>query len=377
MSTEKFQFFRIGSEIHRTRVLGFETRTRREKVFSKIAQSTLSFGEGLAITMVIPTVGCTWALSKSGGCSMCGYINDSTLDENTNPEYFFDIEWQKLQQDPKFKEVVAVKLYNSGSFLDPKEIPVESQKSIVRKIAQFNHIKEFIIECLPEIINKQIEVLQELIHIFTNRPIYIGVGLESTNTYVLRSYVNKPFTFENQFLKCVQNTERIGAHVKAYILLKPPFLTEQEAMDDSINSIRDTFEKTDCKIISLNPVCIHADTMVDLLWKKQEFSPPWLWSVIEVLKRSQKFIPDGGKLICEVMAGGLERGPHNCGQCDSRVLKEIEYFSLNQRFSPAIEMLSCDCKSDWEFYCNQERFLARTTPFISHKMTIKGSLQQI
>ena len=327
--------------------------------------------------MVIPTVGCTWALSKSGGCSMCGYINDSTLDENTDPEYFFDIEWQKLQEDPRFSEVQAVKLYNSGSFLDPKEIPVESQKSIVSKIAKFDHIKEFIIECLPEIINMQIDVLQELLEIFNNRPIYIGVGLESTNTYILRSYVNKPFTFENQFLKCVKNTKKIGAHVKAYLLLKPPFLTEQEAIDDAINSIKDTFEKSDCKIASLNPVCVHADTLVDLLWKKKEYSPPWLWSVLEVLKQGEKYKPQDGKLICEVMAGGLERGPHNCGQCDARVLKEIEYYSLNQKFSPALNSLTCECKSDWEFYRKQEKFLARTTPFKSHIFNFKGELQQI
>ena len=157
--------------------------------------------------MVIPTVGCTWALSKSGGCSMCGYINDSTLDEQTDPEYYFDIEWQKLQSDPQFPNVKAVKLYNSGSFLDPKEISVESQKSIVAKIAKFEHIQEFIIECLPEIINMQISVLDELTKIFSNRLIFIGVGLESTNAYVLRSYVNKPFTFENQINKCVLNAE--------------------------------------------------------------------------------------------------------------------------------------------------------------------------
>lgn len=372
MAIEKF---RIGTEIHRTRVLGFENRNRNIKVFSKIYDTTLSFGQGLAITMVIPTVGCSWALSKSGGCSMCGYINDSTLDETTDPEYYFDIEWQKLQSDPQFSNVRAVKLYNSGSFLDPKEIPVETQKSIVAKIAKIDHIQEFIIECLPEIINMQISVLEELTKIFNNRPIFIGVGLESTNAYVLRSYVNKPFTFENQFIKCVQNAEKIGVQIKPYLLLKPPFLSEQEAIDDAIHSIKDTFQKSSCKVISLNPVCVHADTLVDVLWKKQEYSPPWLWSVLEVLIESQKFIPADGKLICEVMAGGLERGPHNCGQCDGRVLKEIEYFSLNQKFSPALEHLTCECKADWEFQCRNDILLGRKRPFLAHQFNFKNQLQ--
>ena len=359
--------FRIGSEIHRTRIEGFETRNRRIKSFAKIEETTLSFGIGLAITMVIPTVGCTWALSKSGGCSMCGYINDSTLDESTDPEQYFDIEWLKLQQDPRFVEVKAVKLYNSGSFLDPKEIPIKSQKSIMAKIASFDHIQEFVIECLPEIINQQANVLEELVRIFNNKPIYIGVGLESSNAYILRSYVNKPFTFENQFLKCVQNAEKVGALVKPYLLLKPPFLTEEESLIDAINSIKDAFS-SGCKIISLNPVCIHADTLVDMLWKKKEYSPPWLWSIIKVLEDTIEFIPEGGKLICEVMAGGLPRGSHNCGKCDIKVLKEIEYFSLHQKFSPAKNTLTCDCKSQWEFIIQNESLISRKSLIFSHSM---------
>jgi hypothetical protein len=368
--------FRIGTEIHRTRILGFENRSRKTKVFSKIGESTLSFGTGLAITMVIPTVGCTWALSKSGGCSMCGYINDSTLDETTDPEYYFDIEWQKLQQDPLFPKVKAVKLYNSGSFLDPKEISVSSQKSIVEKIAKFDHIQEFIIECLPEIINAQINVLKELSDIFNSKPIFIGVGLESTNAYILRSYVNKPFTFENQFLKCVENSKKIGVHIKPYLLLKPPFLTEQESIDDAISSIKDSFS-AGCKVISLNPVCVHADTLVELLWKKKEYSTPWLWSILKVLEETYEFIPVDGKLICEVMAGGLQRGAHNCGKCDSRVLHEIEYFSLNQKFSPAKGNLICECKQEWLFICQNEKFLARITPFYNHNFNFKDNSQPI
>lgn len=357
--------FRIGTEIHRTRLTGFENRKRSIKSFSKISETTLSSGLGLSITMVIPTVGCTWALSKSGGCSMCGYINDSTLDPNTDPELYFDIEWQELQLDSRFKDIKAVKLYNSGSFLDPKEIPVATQKSIVSKIAKFEHIQELVIECLPEIINIQKEVLAELVTLFNNKPIYIGVGLESSNAYILQNYVNKPFTYENQFIKCVKNAKKVGAFVKPYLLLKPPFLTEQEAIEDAIQTIKDCFS-AGCSIVSINPVCVHADTLVDMLWKKKEYSPPWLWSVLKSLEESTKYVPDEGILICEVMAGSLPRGPHNCGKCDERVLKEIEYYSLNQKFSPNKNNLNCECKDYWEFICKNESFLNRTVSISNH-----------
>lgn len=364
--------FRVGTEIRRTRVEGFENRKRSAKVFSKIDETKMSTGKTYAAVMVIPTVGCSWALSASGGCSMCGYINDSTLDPETDPELYFLAEWEKLQQDPLFDKVEAVKLYNSGSFLDPKEISVESQKRIVSKIAESPQIKELVIECLPGILNAQVEVLAELVKIFGGRPIYVGVGLESSNAYILRSYVNKPFTYENQFVKCVLNAEKVGAAVKPYVLLKPPFLTEQEAIDDAVQSVLDSFA-AGCKVVSLNPVCIHADTLVDQMFKRREYSPPWLWSVLEVLRKVHPHIPDGAALLCEVMAGGLKRGPHNCGVCDKRVLQEIEYYNLRGKFSPVVDDLACDCRPRWRQVLTMEALLAQQSSISGRDIDVSST----
>jgi radical SAM enzyme (TIGR01210 family) len=211
----------------------------------------------------------------------------------------------------------------------------------------------------------QREVLKELVEIFNKKPIYIGVGLESSNSYILRSYVNKPFTYNNQFKKCVKTAESVGAFVKHYVLLKPPFLTEKEAIDDAISTIKDAFD-ADCDIVSLNPVAVHADTLVDKLWKKGDYSPPWLWSVLNVLEQSQGFLKGKRRLICEIMAGGLPRGPHNCGKCDTKVLKEIEYFSKRGKFSPSFSNLYCECKDYWQFICESEGYLTRTGSISNH-----------
>lgn len=349
--------FRVG-EILPLRRTSFEKRKRKIKVFSKIEETTTDNGPGKSLTMIIPTIGCSWALSNSGGCSMCGYINDSTLDPGTDPEYYFMEEWKKFEKN--LNEIDIVKIYNSGSFLDPKEIPVESQKRIIAKIAEHQNIKELVIECLPEIVNMQLHVLRELVEIFNGRKILIGLGVESSNDYINRSYVNKSFYFR-QVKGCVQNIFQAGAYPKAYLLLKAPFLTEQDAINDSIQSIKDVFD-SGCKIVSLNPVAVHGDTLIDEMYKKKEYSPPWLWSVIEVLQRAHEFKPADGILMCEVMAGGKERGAHNCGLCDTRVLQEIEYYSLYNKFSPTIDKLDCICKNQWQFVLENEGLLSRLAP---------------
>jgi uncharacterized Fe-S cluster-containing MiaB family protein len=47
----------------------------------KIWSNTTETEQNIIITTVIPTRGCSWALSEAGGCSVCGYVNDSSNDK--------------------------------------------------------------------------------------------------------------------------------------------------------------------------------------------------------------------------------------------------------------------------------------------------------
>ena len=46
-------------------------------------------------------------------------------------------------------------------------------------------------------------------------------------------------------------------------------------------------------------------------------------------------------------AGGLPRGPHNCGRCDRAVLAALEEASLAQNFD-GLEGLGCECRAGYE-----------------------------
>ena len=130
--------------------------------------------------------------------------------------------------------------------------------------------------------------------------------------------------------------------VKTYVLMKPPFLTEKEALNDCIQTTRDIASSTD--ILSLNPTNVQRYTVVEYLWKRNQYRPPWLWSVVEYLQQS-KDITDA-LVKCDVVGGGNMRGAHNCGTCDYKVLNAIEEFSLTQKQS-VLKGLTCDCKEKW------------------------------
>ena len=53
-------------------------------------EDILYSGKGNAIFIVLPTQGCAWAVSGSGGCTMCSYVADSPL-ENVDADELIDI----------------------------------------------------------------------------------------------------------------------------------------------------------------------------------------------------------------------------------------------------------------------------------------------
>jgi archaeosine synthase beta-subunit len=285
-----------------------------------------------AYVIILRTRGCSWALSS--GCTMCGYFNDSMLTAVSEA----DLQAQFETAMNTYKGEPIVKLFTSGSFLDPHEIPEPVQQKILTTLTE--HAEKISVESRPEYITeKRLTHIQTLVQ---PKTFEIGIGLETSNDLIREKAINKGFTFQ-QYKTAAELLHHHKMSVKTYVLLKPPFLTEQEALNDSIRTAHDVKPFTD--VISLNPTNIQHHTVVEYLWKRDQYRPPWLWSIVEFLKQSQDLSDILVK--CDVVGGGSRRGAHNCGACDQKVLTAIEKFSLSQQQS-TLEGLSCSCLEQWK-----------------------------
>jgi hypothetical protein len=177
----------------------------------------------------------------------------------------------------------------------------------------------------------------------------VAMGLESSSERVLELSVRKGFTFED-FAKKARMAKEHKARVRAYILLKPPFLTESEALEDAVRSIVDAAPL--CDTVSLNPVNIQRGTVVEQLWKRRIYRPPWLWTALSTLLEAKKGMAQRGasaRLVCAPSGAGQERGAHDCGLCDAAVTAALEEFSLSQ--DPAVlektMQQGCECIPAW------------------------------
>ncbi len=277
--------------------------------------------------IILRTSGCSHF--HKGGCSMCGYNYES--DRSIGPG---DIIKQFDHATKDLGDLQFLKVYTSGSFLDECEVPMEVADHVLNLTAERG--QRLLFESRPEFVNEQ--VLQRAASV--NEDLEIALGLESSNDRVLKYSINKGFARED-YESAARRIVSAGIALRTYVLLKPPFLTEAEAIADSKETIvcASKFSRT----ISLNPVNVQKGTHVERLWRNWAYRPPWLWSVLEVLKDS-----DSGKarLVCEPTGGGRERGAHNCGRCDDTILASVKTFSESQDRG-RLGSPECDCREVW------------------------------
>lgn len=283
--------------------------------------------EAKALSIILPTIGCRWRR-----CNMCSYFEDSPNDPSINIFNVFIEEFNNAYDE----EIKKVKLFTSGSFLDPKEVNSDCAKKIISFLSE-KGIYEVTLESRPEYVQE--DYLKEII--WNNElQIEVAIGLESSNNRILKHSINKGFTFED-FLAASEVLKKLNIKNKAYLMIKPPFINEKEAIHDAIESAKAIEDIAD--VISFNPMTVHKNTLVEYLWNKGEYSPPWAWSILEVLKETSILKPD---IICHPVAFGRSRGPKNCKTCNREIEKRILEFSITN--NPKILEYECECKKEWE-----------------------------
>jgi radical SAM enzyme (TIGR01210 family) len=295
-----------------------------------------------ALVVILRTRGCAWALTS--GCSMCGYINDCGRDQISPEPIIFQFEHALDKFSGSDHD--TVKIFTSGSFIDDKEVNETVQSEILKRLS--SQTRKVIIESRPEFIKPA--KLDTIHSIFEN--VEIAIGLESANDFILKNSINKGFKFQD-YLTAAKLIQKHNLLLKTYLLIKPPFLTERESIEDAVNSVNKINENKIEGTISFNPVHIQNYTIVERLWHRHEYRPPWLWSVVEVIKKADPIT--NSRLMSAPTAGGKKRGPHNCGKCDNEVLQAIENFSLSGNID-VFKNLDCECKNKWHDIIEVEGF---------------------
>lgn len=273
---------------------------------------------------------------------MCGYVAESVDGGSVpHPALMDQLNAVLAHEEANAPEPCPlIKIYTSGSFLDEREVGAESRQAIADAFADRERI---VVESLPDFVEP--EKLSDFIDVGLATD--VAIGLETANDRIRRDCVNKYFSYD-AFIAATDAAAQVGAGVKAYLLLKPPFLTEGEATRDMIDSIQACAEHA--HTISMNPTNVQRYTMVDELYYHGGYRPPWLWSICEILATTAE---TDAIVVSDPVGAGQDRGAHNCGECDERVSNAIKDFSIRQE-PTVFEEVSCACEETWDLVMGEE-----------------------
>ena len=297
--------------------------------------------ERKTLTIILKSGGCSW-----NRCLMCSYRHERYVGiskEDLAGRIIRQLRF--VENNVKLKDVEIIKLYTSGSFFDPDEVP----HSALEEAGTLFRGKIIIAETRPEYVNE--EILGDFISLIddgTNaKPLYVAIGLETTNDRIREKSIDKGFSLQD-FHQAARAAGNTGTGIKAYLLMKPLFLTEKEAIADMKQSLADLAGVAD--IISMNTCTVQRGTDMERYWKQGAYRPPYLWSVADVLANAPM------EVLCDPLGGGQSRGAHNCGECDKDIIDAIKFYTLSGDRSvlQAVSNKVCSCRDEWELVLAKE-----------------------
>lgn len=319
-------------------------RPPQELAASWSGDDLLYSGPGRTIFIVLPTPGCAWALAGSGGCSMCSYIADSPLEEVSTEELveIFKDQLQRQIQKQEIKGPTAIKIFVSGSFLNEEEISETARQEIFKIINQYEDIEDVVVESRPEYVTE--EVVRDCCQLIPGKIFEIAMGLESADDDIRLQRINKGFTRED-FEKAMDVIKNLKSDFKVegkvYLLVKPVLTSEGEAIEDAVKSARYAAE-IGVGRVSFCPSTIHKGTLMELLWRRGSYQPPWIWSTLEIIRRVRESVEI--PVIMDTAGFGTRRGPYNCKKCNSKLKDAIIESNINQTIPEDFE---CECRNKW------------------------------
>jgi radical SAM enzyme (TIGR01210 family) len=158
-----------------------------------------------------------------------------------------------------------VKLYNAGSFFDPRAIPAGDFEEIAETVAGFERV---IVEAHPALVGSDCLRLRDLV---AGR-LEVAIGLETVDADVLPR-LNKRMTLA-RFDEAAAFLAREGVALRVFVLAGLPFVDEAEGLEAARRSIAHAFD-VGATAVSVIPTRA-GNGALDELASRGEFTEPSL-----------------------------------------------------------------------------------------------------
>ncbi|HVF91249.1 MAG TPA: radical SAM protein [Blastocatellia bacterium] len=158
-----------------------------------------------------------------------------------------------------------IKLYNNGSFFDRQAIPFADYEAVAARLRGFERV---IVECHPALVGDDCLRFRDLL----DGRLEVAMGLETVHPTV-GPRLNKGVSLD-RFAFAAERLRENGVALRVFILVKPPFLDEDEALYWACRSLDFAFDRG-ATVAALIPTR-GGNGALEALAKLGDFSPPKL-----------------------------------------------------------------------------------------------------
>jgi radical SAM enzyme (TIGR01210 family) len=231
-----------------------------------------------------------------------------------------------------------IKLYNSGSFFDPQAIPQEDYSTIAEMLQGFERV---VVESHPSLIGSRTILFRDLI----SAQLEVAMGLETVHPEALAA-LNKRMTLD-QFRGAAEFLRDHQIDLRAFVLVQPPFIQQEQALHWVQRSIDFAF---DCgaTVVSIIPTRAGNGAMEELE-RAGAFSSPSLKTVEAALDygisaaRGRVFADLWDIDRAQSMPTHDEKAWHvtDCSTCRNARVERLAAINLSQTLLPQPECPAC------------------------------------
>jgi archaeosine synthase beta-subunit len=255
-------------------------------------------------------------------CLMCDLWKNTTERRVPDGSVAGQVEWALAEHDP----VKQVKLYNSGTFFDAQAIPRADWNALGHLLRDVDTV---VVECHPRLIDERCLEFADLL----SGRLQVAMGLETVDPQVLPR-LNKKMTLAD-FERATSFLLDHDIDVRAFVLLRAPFQTEEQGLEWAKRSIDYGFSLgvECCAVIPMRA----GNGAMERLHELGCFAAPALRSIEAVLdygvglSRGRVFVDlwDIEKFVL-------------CTDCGAQRVTRLRQINLRQEVRPSV---SCPCEA--------------------------------
>ena len=230
--------------------------------------------------------------------------------------------------------VTVMKLYNAGSFFDPRAVPDADYDAAAAALSGLSRV---IVESHPALIGARVDRLIGALdrHRGPDGParLEVAMGLETAHPEAL-DRLNKRFTLE-RFARASRSLLDKGASLRVFLLISPPFVPADEHDTWLLRSLDAAFS-CGASVVSLIPTRTGNGTLEAL--PPDEFAAPGLLDVERSLSLALPHAAGRGRVFADLW--DLER-LSRCSRCFRPRAERLRAMNLTQQVLAPVSCSGC------------------------------------